>query len=219
MVIRTEYRSQRYSMGSSDPLPAGFEIRFRSLNFQAMVNGYLMRIANHAELHLWRSTGPGPVPTMPAADAPAPAQADVVGPSTPRRRRRSGQRSHQARMERRRAMRAAAQRDAPISEAMATPTGERVTPETRFPHGMRNTATAYASSASTDVAAYEALRCHHLLAARNLIATTNNESYHSPACEVPPDLTWVCGVGLLRRAGPGDVPAVPRRCRLLVRLL
>jgi hypothetical protein len=28
-------------MGSSDPLPAGFEIRFGSLNFQATGNGYL----------------------------------------------------------------------------------------------------------------------------------------------------------------------------------
>jgi hypothetical protein len=36
MVIHTEYRSQRYSMGSLDPLPAGFEIWFGSLNFQAM---------------------------------------------------------------------------------------------------------------------------------------------------------------------------------------
>jgi hypothetical protein len=33
MVIRTEYRSQRYSMSSSDPFPAGFEIRFGILNF------------------------------------------------------------------------------------------------------------------------------------------------------------------------------------------
>jgi hypothetical protein len=33
MVIRTEHRGQRYSMGSSDPFPAGFEIRFRGLNF------------------------------------------------------------------------------------------------------------------------------------------------------------------------------------------
>jgi hypothetical protein len=40
MVIRTEYRGQRYSMGSSDPLPAGFEIRFGSLNFQATGNDY-----------------------------------------------------------------------------------------------------------------------------------------------------------------------------------
>jgi hypothetical protein len=67
-------------MGSSDPLPAGFEIRFGSLNFQAMGNIYLMHITNRAELHPWRSTGPGPVPTKPAADAIAPAQADAVGP-------------------------------------------------------------------------------------------------------------------------------------------
>jgi hypothetical protein len=53
MVIRTEYRSQRYSMGSSDPLPAGFEIQFGSLNFQATGNGYLMRITNRDELHPW----------------------------------------------------------------------------------------------------------------------------------------------------------------------
>jgi hypothetical protein len=51
MVIRTEYRSQRYSMGSSDPFPAGFEIQFRSLNFQATRNDYLMRITNCNELH------------------------------------------------------------------------------------------------------------------------------------------------------------------------
>jgi hypothetical protein len=86
MVIRTEYRSQSYSMGSSDPLPVGFEIRFGSLNFQATGNGYLMCITNRAELHPWRSTGPGPVPTTPAADAPAPAQVDAAGPSAPRRR-------------------------------------------------------------------------------------------------------------------------------------
>jgi hypothetical protein len=43
-VIRTEYRGQRYSMGSSDPLPAGFEIRFGGLN-------YLMRLTNREELH------------------------------------------------------------------------------------------------------------------------------------------------------------------------
>jgi hypothetical protein len=33
MVIHTEYRGTRYSMGCSDPLPAGFEIRFGGLNF------------------------------------------------------------------------------------------------------------------------------------------------------------------------------------------
>jgi hypothetical protein len=107
MVIRTEYRGQRYSMGSSDPLPAGFEIRFGSLNFQATGNDYLMRITNRAELHPWRSTRPGPVPAMPAADALAPAQVDAAGPSVPQHRRRSGQHSRQVRMERRRAARVA----------------------------------------------------------------------------------------------------------------
>jgi hypothetical protein len=53
MVIHTEYRGQRYSMGSSDPLLAGFEIQFGSLNFQTTGNGYLMRITNRDELHPW----------------------------------------------------------------------------------------------------------------------------------------------------------------------
>jgi hypothetical protein len=51
---------------------------------------------------------------------------------------------------------------------------------------MRNAAAAYASSTSTDVAAYEDLPGHHLLVVRNLIATTNNESYHGSASELPP---------------------------------
>jgi hypothetical protein len=72
MVIRTEYRGHRYSMGSLDPLPDEFEIRFGSLNFQATGNGYLIRITNRNELHPWWSTGPGPVPATLGADAPAP---------------------------------------------------------------------------------------------------------------------------------------------------
>jgi hypothetical protein len=51
---------------------------------------------------------------------------------------------------------------------------------------MRNAAIAYASSASIDVATYEDLPSHHLLAVRNLIATTNDESYHGSASELPP---------------------------------
>jgi hypothetical protein len=101
MVIRTEYRGQRYSIGSSNPLPAGFEIRFGSLNFQATGNDYLIRVTNRDELHPRRTTGLGPVPVAPAADAPAPA----AGPSAPQRRRRSGQHSRQARTERRLAVR------------------------------------------------------------------------------------------------------------------
>jgi hypothetical protein len=102
MVIRTEYRGQRYSMGSSDPLTAGFEIRFGSLNFQAKGNGYLMRITNRDELRARRQTGADPASAAPATHAPTSAQVDDAGPLAPRRRRRSGQRSRQARTERRR---------------------------------------------------------------------------------------------------------------------
>jgi hypothetical protein len=93
MVIRTEYRGQRYSMGISDPFPTGFEIRFGSLNFQATGNGYLMRITNSDELRAWRQAGADPASVAPVARAPATARVDAVGPSAPRRRRRSGQRS------------------------------------------------------------------------------------------------------------------------------
>jgi hypothetical protein len=51
---------------------------------------------------------------------------------------------------------------------------------------MRNAATTYASSASTDMEAYEDLPGHHLLAVRNLIATTNDESYNGSASELQP---------------------------------
>jgi hypothetical protein len=43
-------------MGSSDPFPARFEIRFGSLNFQATRNGYLMRLTNCDDLHPRRWT-------------------------------------------------------------------------------------------------------------------------------------------------------------------
>jgi hypothetical protein len=70
-------------MGSSDPLPAGFKIRFESLNFQATGNDYLMRITNCDELRARRQTGPAPVPAAPAAGAPTPINTDAAGPSAP----------------------------------------------------------------------------------------------------------------------------------------
>jgi hypothetical protein len=83
-------------------------------------------------------------------------------------------------------MRVASQRDVPINTTTVALTGEHTVPEQRFPHGMHNAAIAYALSASTDVAAYEDLHGNHLLATKNLIATTNNESYHGSASELPP---------------------------------
>jgi hypothetical protein len=57
-------------------------------------------------------------------------------------------------------------RGAPIDGATA-PTGEHEAVGPQFPYGMRNTMTTYASSVSTDIAAYEDLTGHHLLAVRN----------------------------------------------------
>jgi hypothetical protein len=88
-------------------------------------------------------------------------------------------------MERHRAVRAATRGGTPADRA-TTPTGEHAALGPQFPYGMRNTTASYASSVSTDVAAYKDLPGHHLLAVRNLIATTNDESYHSSASELPP---------------------------------
>jgi hypothetical protein len=76
-------------MGSSDPLPAGFEIRFGTLNFQATGNGYLMRLTNRDELRARRQAGSVPVPAAPVAMTPTPASTDAAGPSAPRHHRRS----------------------------------------------------------------------------------------------------------------------------------
>jgi hypothetical protein len=105
MVIRTEYRGTRYSMGSSDPLPAGFEIRFGGLSFQATGNDYLMSLTNREELRAQRQAGFAPVAAACVATTPTPASTDAASPSAPRRRRRSGQRSRQARSEQRHAER------------------------------------------------------------------------------------------------------------------
>jgi hypothetical protein len=186
MVIRTEYRGQWYSMGSSDPLPAGFEIQFGSLNFQATGNGYLMRITNRDEIRARRAIGPGPVPVTPAVNAPASAQADVAGPSTPQRRRRSGQRSRQAQAERRRAVRVATQRDAITGETAAAPPGERTVSGPRFPLGLRGALTAYVASANTDAATRRGRPSRHAPAVRNPSAFTADESSHGSSSELPP---------------------------------
>jgi hypothetical protein len=56
----------------------------------------------------------------------------------------------------------------------------------QFAYKMRNATVTYTSSVSTDVAVYEDLPSHHLLAVRNLIATTNDKLYHDSARELPP---------------------------------
>jgi hypothetical protein len=148
MVIRTEYCGTRYSMGSSDPLPAGFEIRFGGLNFQATGNSYLMRLTNREELRARRQAGSAPVAAARVATTQMPTGTDAAGPSASRRRRRFGQRSRQVRSERRQAECAASQRGAPVSTMTAAPAGERAVSGPRFPIGLRGATTAYHANAN-----------------------------------------------------------------------
>jgi hypothetical protein len=133
MVIHTEYRGQLYSMGSSDPLPAGFEIRFGGLNFQATGNGYLMRLTNREELRARRQAGSVPAAATHIATTSAPANTDAAGPSAARLCRRSGQRSRQVQ-----------------SETAAAPAGERTVSGPRFPIGLRGATAAYVANSNAD---------------------------------------------------------------------
>jgi hypothetical protein len=64
-------------MGTSDPLPAGFEIRFGSLNFKSTGNGYLMRLTNREELRARRQAGSVPVAAARTDATPTPANTDL----------------------------------------------------------------------------------------------------------------------------------------------
>jgi hypothetical protein len=184
MVIRTEYRGTRYSMGSSDPLPAGFEIWFGSLNFQATGNGYLMRLTNREELRARRQAGSAPVAAARVATTQTPAGTDVAGPSASRRRRRSGQRSRQAWSERRQAERATSQRGAPVSTTTATPAGERAVSGPRFPIGLRGATTAYNANVNTTMRRVPPGR--HVFVARDPSASAGDESSLGSLDALPP---------------------------------
>jgi hypothetical protein len=184
MVIRTEYRGTRYSMGSSDPLPAGFEIRFGSLNFQATGNGYLMRLTNREELRARRQAGSAPVAAARNATTQAPAGTNAAGPSASRRRRRSGQRSRQARSERRQAERAASQRSAPVSATAATPAGERAVSGSRFPIGLHGATAAYNANVNTTMRRVPPGR--HVFVARDPSASAADESSLGSLDALPP---------------------------------
>jgi hypothetical protein len=186
MVIRTEYRGQRYSMGSSDPLPAGFEIRFGGLNFQATGNGYLMRLTNREKLRARRQAGSVPTAAAHIATTPAPADTDAAGPSAPRRRRRSGQRSRQARMERRHAARVASQRDSLTGETAAAPTGERSVSGPRFPIGLCGATAAYVINANANTTMHRVPPGRHILVARDPSASAGDESSQGSTNKLPP---------------------------------
>jgi hypothetical protein len=186
MVIRTEYRGQLYSMGSSDPLPAGFEIRFGGLNFQATGNSYLMRLTNREELRAQRQARSAPVAAAHIATTPAPANTDVAGRLAPRRRRRSGQRSRQAWSERRHAACVASQRDVLTGETAAAPAGERSVSRPRFPIGLRGATVAYVANANANTTMCRVPPGRHVLVARDPSASAGDESSLGSIDELPP---------------------------------
>jgi hypothetical protein len=186
MVIRTEYRGQRYSMGSSDPLPVGFEIRFGGLNFQATGNGYVMRLTNREELRARRQAGSAPVVAARVAATPTPAGTDAAGPSAPQRCCRSGQRSRQARSERRHAALVASQRDAPASTTTAAPVGERSVSGLRLPIGLRGATAAYVANTNVNTTMRRVPPGRHILVARDPRASAGGESSLGSIDELPP---------------------------------
>jgi hypothetical protein len=184
MVIRTEYRGTCYSMGSSDPLPAGFEIQFGSLNFQATGNDYLMRLTNREELRARHQTGSALVVVARVATMQTPAGTDAAGPSASRRRRLSGQRSRQARSERRQAECATSQRGVPVSTTTAAPAGERAVSGPRFPIGLRGATTAYNANANATMRRVPPGR--HVYVARDPSASAGDESSLGSLDALPP---------------------------------
>jgi hypothetical protein len=145
-----------------------------------------MRITNRDELCARQQTGPAPIPVAPVAVTPTPASTDVAGTSAPRHRRRSGQRSRQARTERRHAARVASQRDAPTGETTAALMGEHSVSGPRFPPGLHGATTAYVVSANTDAATRRVRPGRHVPAARDPSASADDESSHGSASELPP---------------------------------
>jgi hypothetical protein len=186
MVIRTEYRGQRYSMGSSDPLPARIEIRFGGLNFQAMGNGYLMLLTNREELRARRQAGSVPVAASRVATTPTPASTDTTGPSAPQRRRRSGQRSRHARSERWHAARVASQRDAPTGVTVAAPVGERSVSRPCFPIGLRGASAAYVANTNTNATMRRVPPGRHVLVAMDPSTSAGDESSLGSVDALPP---------------------------------
>ena len=150
------------------PLPARTVLRFGSLDFIATGNGYDMEL----------------LPPTANPDTPAPP---------PQRRRRSGQRARQARMERRTVARlssptwvetgvpppVAAVEDATSSPPKATvvPPEENAAKPLFFSLGKRTLAATYASTVSTNMSVYEDLPGNHLISIWNLIASSPDSPY------------------------------------------
>jgi hypothetical protein len=111
---------------------------------------------------------------------------DAAGPSASRRRRRSGQRSRQARSERRHAECVASQRDAPVSATTAAPTGECSVSGPRYPIGLRGATAAYAANANASATMRRVSPGRHIYVARDPSASAGDESSLGSLDALPP---------------------------------
>jgi hypothetical protein len=89
-------------------------------------------------------------------------------------------------MERRHAACVASQHDATTGETTTGPTGERSVSGPRFPIGLCGATTAYITSANTDAVTRRVRPGRHVLGVRDLSASTDDESSHGSASELPP---------------------------------
>jgi hypothetical protein len=144
-----------------------------------------MRLTNREELRARRQAGSAPVPAARTVTTQTPAGTDAAGPSTPRHRRRSGQRSRQARSERRQAERAASQHGAPATTtATATPTGQRTVSGPRFPIGLHGATSAFNANVNTTMRRVPPGR--HVFVARDPGASAGDDSSLGSLDALPP---------------------------------
>jgi hypothetical protein len=145
-----------------------------------------MRLTNHEELRAWRQAGSTPAAAARVATMQTPTSTDAAGPSASRRRHRSGQRSRQARSERRHAERVASQRGAPISTTTAASAGERMVSGPRFPIGLRGATAAYTANVNASATMRRVPPGRHVFVSRDPSASVGNESSLGSLDTLPP---------------------------------
>jgi hypothetical protein len=119
--------------------------------------------------------GSAPVAATRVTTTPTPTSTDAAGPSAPQRRRRSGQRSRQARSEHRHAARVASQCDAPTGVTDAALAEERSASGPRFPIGLRGATAAYVANTYTNTMMRRVPLGRHVLVDRDPSASAGDE--------------------------------------------
>jgi hypothetical protein len=117
---------------------------------------------------------------------PMPASTEAAGLSASRRHRRFGQRSRQARSERRHAECVASQCGAPVSTTTAAPAGEHAVSGPRFPIGLRGATAAYTANTNAGTTMRRVPPGRHVFVARDPGASAGDESSLGSLDPLPP---------------------------------